>query len=329
MSLNEIPQDLPYNISALDISHNRLIKIAHQWLSPYRKLVDIDASFNSISKLDEQMCQVVPLLQILNMEKNQMLEPNTQELSHCINLVWLNMASNRLKLKGEPFAGIQSLKFLEVSKNNLMSAKLSMKPEILNLIYLGLSNNDITILKTGDLNFLRKSSLRVLNLSSVRLKTVEPGSFKHISSLQTLVLDEEDTSWVERKMLPLERHQCRFCLEDRDSIPGMSQLESIVDNIRRSRKLLFVVTDNLLNDPWCRRFIVHHALHQVIENSRDSVVLVLREDIHDHKLSRALFLRRGMLRPCCIVHWPPQRERLAAFHQNLLIALGKTNHWLQ
>ncbi|XP_041838197.1 toll-like receptor 3 [Melanotaenia boesemani] len=136
---------------------------------------------------------------------------------------------------------------------------------------------------------------------------------------------QEDASWVERRMVPLENEQCRFCLEDRDSILGMSQLESIVNNMRNSRKILFVVTESLLRDPWCRRFQVHHALHQVIEASRDSVVLVFLQDVHDYKLSRSLFLRRGMLRPSCVLNWPVEKERVPAFHQKLLIALSMTN----
>ncbi|XP_078119510.1 toll-like receptor 3 isoform X1 [Sander vitreus] len=136
---------------------------------------------------------------------------------------------------------------------------------------------------------------------------------------------EEDSSWVERRMVPLENYQCRFCLEDRDAVPGTSQLQSIVENMRNSRKILFVVTETLLRDPWCRRFKAHHALHQVIEASRDSVVLVFLQDVHDYKLSQSLLLRRGMLRPCCILDWPVHKERVPAFHQKLLIALGMTN----
>uniref|UniRef100_A0A8C7ZYH4 Toll-like receptor 3 n=1 Tax=Oryzias sinensis TaxID=183150 RepID=A0A8C7ZYH4_9TELE len=136
---------------------------------------------------------------------------------------------------------------------------------------------------------------------------------------------EEDAGWVTKQMTPLESGKYRFCWEERDSIPGMFYLESIMENMRKSRKILFVVTESLLKDPWCRRFKVHHALHQVIEASRDSVVLVFLQDVNDYKLSRSLFLRRGMLRPRCILEWPVQRERVPAFHQKLLIALGMTN----
>lgn len=68
-----------------------------------------------------------------------------------------------------------------------------------------------------------------------------------------VIYAEKDTSWVERRMFPLENENCRFCFEDRDSILGMSLLESIVNNMRKSRKILFVVTESLLKDPWCRR----------------------------------------------------------------------------
>lgn len=63
----------------------------------------------------------------------------------------------------------------------------------------------------------------------------------------------EDTAWVEKRMVPLENGRCRFCFEDRDAVPGMSQLGSIVNNMRSSRKILFVVTESLLKDPWCSR----------------------------------------------------------------------------
>lgn len=140
-----------------------------------------------------------------------------------------------------------------------------------------------------------------------------------------VIYAEEDAGWVERRLVPLENAMCRFCLEDRDSVIGMPQLESIVDNMRKSRKILFVVTESLLKDPWCRRFKVYQALHQVIEDSRDSVVLVFLQDVHDYRLTRSLFLRRGMLRSSCVLDWPVHKERIPAFHQKLLIALCMTN----
>ncbi|XP_076870479.1 toll-like receptor 3 [Brachyhypopomus gauderio] len=135
----------------------------------------------------------------------------------------------------------------------------------------------------------------------------------------------EDKRWVERSLLPLEDEGLNFFTEDRNAVPGCSTLESIVDNMRRSRKILFVVTEALLQDPWCRRFKAQHALHQLMEESRDSLVLVFLQDLADHQLSQALLLRRGMLKRRCLVCWPLHSERISAFRQELRLALASSN----
>ncbi|KAJ4945067.1 hypothetical protein JOQ06_013605 [Pogonophryne albipinna] len=649
LSLSAVPQNLPSNIISLDLSHNRLKSIPPVSLSPYPGLCRLSVSHNSITKLDPGLCQALPLLQTLNMGHNQVHVLKKEDVNHCTNLTWLIMASNKLKLQGEPFSALQRLQVLDVSLNKLQSAKLGTQIQLPNLVSLNLALNDFTTLKKDDFLFLNNSSsLLVLNMSCVPLKMLEPGSFKPISglhynfikqiltgkefegldqveeiymsnnqqtvnlkstsfvnvpnlrvltlrkslkaeavnldpspfspltnltfldlsnnnianiredmlkglanlkvlklqhnniarlwksanlggpvlflkhtprlvtlqmdsngldeipaealrglgnlrnlnlssnlfnrlkdtifddldslrvlnvqknlitavrpevfktplaNLSLLVMDknpfdctcetmlwfvtwlnetnmthvpglrdqylcntplayfnrsimefdplsckdmtpfqtlyilsstavvmlivtafvvryqgwrilfywnilinrtlgfsdahvaegrefkydayiihaEQDSSWVERRLSPLENDKCKFCLEDRDSLPGMSQPASILDNMKKSRKILFVVTETLLRDPWCTRFIAQHAIHRDIEANRDSVILVFLQDVHDYKLSRSLYLRRGMLRPCCILDWPVHKERVPAFHQKLLMALGMTN----
>ncbi|XP_030643535.1 toll-like receptor 3 [Chanos chanos] len=140
-----------------------------------------------------------------------------------------------------------------------------------------------------------------------------------------IIHTEKDRPWVERRLLPLENEHLKFFTEYRDAIPGHSHLETIVDNLKKARKIIFVVTDMLLKDSWCRQFKAHHALHQVMEDSRDSVVLVFLQDVPDYQLSRSLLLRRGMLKSRCILHWPQHKERIPAFHQKLRVALATSN----
>lgn len=71
------------------------------------------------------------------------------------------------------FKNLQNLKFLDVSRNKLLSAKLGSKPQLPSLVNLNLGFNDFTALKKDDFSFLNHSSfLQVLNLSSVSLKSV-------------------------------------------------------------------------------------------------------------------------------------------------------------
>ncbi|XP_031464673.1 toll-like receptor 3 [Phasianus colchicus] len=134
----------------------------------------------------------------------------------------------------------------------------------------------------------------------------------------------KDTNWVLTNFTSLEENeqfQVKFCLEERDFEAGISEFEAIINSIRKSRKIIFIVTEHLLRDPWCRKFKVHHALQQAIEQSRDSIILIFLHNIQDYKLNHALCLRRGMFRSRCILNWPVQKERISAFHQQLMMAL--------
>ncbi|XP_053315151.1 toll-like receptor 3 isoform X2 [Spea bombifrons] len=139
----------------------------------------------------------------------------------------------------------------------------------------------------------------------------------------------KDMSWVERNLIPLEEEDdvChfQFCFEERDFEGGTSQLTAVVNSINNSRKIIFVITQHFLNDNWCKRFKIHHAVQQAIEQSRDSIILIFLEDIPDYKLNYTIHLRRGMFKSSCILYWPAHKERVDAFHQKLKIALGSSN----
>ncbi|XP_072904259.1 toll-like receptor 3 [Hemitrygon akajei] len=159
--------------------------------------------------------------------------------------------------------------------------------------------------------------------------------FKEIDHLEVqfmydayIIHAKNDSEWVNDNLMPLEKceqFEFQFCLEERDSEVGISELQSFVDNISRSRKIIFVVTVELLKDPWCRRFKVHHAMQQVIQQSRDSIVLIFLQDIPDYKLNQMLCLRRGMFKSHCILNWPVQNDRISAFYQKFKVALGSSN----
>ncbi|XP_067993027.1 toll-like receptor 3 [Melanerpes formicivorus] len=134
----------------------------------------------------------------------------------------------------------------------------------------------------------------------------------------------QDKNWVCKNLMSLEKNNhfpIKFCLEERDFEAGISEFTATIDSIRRSRKIIFVVTEQLLQDPWCKNFKVYHALQQAIEQSRDSIILIFLHEIQDYKLYHALHLRRGMFRSRCILNWPAQKERVSAFRQQLVMAL--------
>ncbi|XP_010201807.2 toll-like receptor 3 [Colius striatus] len=139
----------------------------------------------------------------------------------------------------------------------------------------------------------------------------------------------QDKKWVFKYLVSLEENNLfpiKFCLEERDFEAGISEFEATINSIKMSRKIIFVVTEHLLQDPWCKNFKVFHARQQAIEQSRDSIILIFLQDIQDHKLYHALHLRRGMFRSRCILNWPAHKERVSAFHQQLVMALKSNSN---
>ncbi|XP_007946579.1 toll-like receptor 3 [Orycteropus afer afer] len=138
---------------------------------------------------------------------------------------------------------------------------------------------------------------------------------------------QKDKDWVWQYFSPMEEKDqaLKFCLEERDFEAGALELEAIVNSIKTSRKIIFVITQHLLKDPLCKRFKVQHAVQQAIEQNLNSIILIFLEEIPDYKLNHALCLRRGMFKSRCILNWPVQKERISAFHHKLLVALGSRN----
>ncbi|XP_056415458.1 toll-like receptor 3 isoform X2 [Hyla sarda] len=167
----------------------------------------------------------------------------------------------------------------------------------------------------------------VLENKILGFKEIDPGN-QRFEYDAFLIHAKKDMRWVDRYLIPLgEDKNCnfKFCFEERDFEAGLSRLDLIVNSIRRSRKLIFVITRHFLDDQWCRRFTIQQAIQQAIEQNQDSIVLLFLEDIPDYKLNHSIHLRRGMCKSRCILEWPLQKARLNAFQEKLKIALGSSN----
>ncbi|XP_069833811.1 toll-like receptor 3 [Dendropsophus ebraccatus] len=166
----------------------------------------------------------------------------------------------------------------------------------------------------------------VLESKILGFKEIDPGN-QRFEYDAYIIHAQKDMQWVDQYLLPLEEDKnCRFkfCFEERDFEAGLPRLDLIVNSIKKSRKLICVITRYFLDDQWCSRFMIHQAINQAIEKSQDSIVLLFLEDIPDYKLN-SIHLRRGMVKSRCILEWPVQKERLNAFQQKLKIALGSSN----
>nr|KAF6370863.1 toll like receptor 3 [Myotis myotis] len=181
LKLTQIPDDLPANITVLNLTHNQLRKLPPANFTRYSQLTILDAGFNSISKLEPELCQKLPLLGILNFQHNELYQLSDKTFIFCRNLTELHLRYNLIhKIQNNPFKGLKNLIKLDLSHNGLSSTKLGTQLQLENLQELLLSNNKIHVLKREELDFLGNSSLKKLELSSNQIKEIQgaPSSSK-------------------------------------------------------------------------------------------------------------------------------------------------------
>ncbi|NXO97069.1 TLR3 protein, partial [Certhia brachydactyla] len=392
------------NLTVLDISNNNIANIKEDLFDGLDKLDILDLQHNNLARLWKHanpggpvlFLKSLPNLQILNLKSNGLDEIPVQVFKGLFQLKHLDLGSNNLNLlPATLFDNQASLNSLNLQKNLITSVEEKVfGPPFRSLRKLEMDSNpfDCTCESIAwfadwlnetqaDIPGLRSRYIcntppkyhgsLVLYFDSSACKDSAPFKFLFVISTTIVTLlifivfmihfegwriafywnilvnrmlsfkdferqqeqydydayiihAREDKNWVSKNLMSLEKNnhfEIKFCLEERDFEAGVSEFEATINSIKMSRKIIFVVTEHLLQDPWCKNFKVYHALQQAVEQSRDSIILIFLDDIQDYKLYHALHLRRGMFRSRCILNWPAQRERVSAFHQQLVMAL--------
>ncbi|KAM8930728.1 toll-like receptor 7 [Pelodytes ibericus] len=133
--------------------------------------------------------------------------------------------------------------------------------------------------------------------------------------------DNAVREWVYYELLAQlegpERGTFNLCLEERDWIAGKSTIENLYEAIYRSKKTIFIMTQEGFN---CG--ILHHAFfmsHQrLLDEKQDVMILVILDQ--KMKMSRYLLTRRRLC-PKSFLNWPHNPKAHAHFWYRLRVLL--------
>ncbi|XP_072029748.1 toll-like receptor 3 [Amphiura filiformis] len=116
----------------------------------------------------------------------------------------------------------------------------------------------------------------------------------------------EDTTWV-REYLETELEQkddFRLCLHYRDFRAGGQIVDNITESVEKSRRTLCVISQNYLESQWCK-FERKLVVYKLFAEFKDSLIIILLEDIPDEKLSKYDKIHRT-LKKQTYLQWPPK-----------------------
>lgn len=266
-----------HNLTYLQMDTNGLDEVPVDALRGLTSLRELSLNGNLLDKLRKPVFNDLTSLQVLRMQKNmvtsvpkEVFQPALANLSElnmqrnpfdctCESILWfvgwLNSTNASVPgLKGEYICNTPPAYYnRSIMEFETLSCK-DMTPfqalYILNTTAVLLLLFTAFLVRFQGWRIQFYWSLLVNRTLGFKDEAVEKGRYQYDGFI---IHAPQDSGWVNRQLLPLEKDNLKFFLEDRDAEPGCSQLETIVDNMRRSRKIIFVVTQKLLEDPWCRQ----------------------------------------------------------------------------
>ncbi|XP_051675243.2 toll-like receptor 2 isoform X1 [Oryctolagus cuniculus] len=134
---------------------------------------------------------------------------------------------------------------------------------------------------------------------------------------------EHDSYWVENLLVQeLENSDppFRLCLHKRDFVPGKWIIDNIIDCIEKSRKTVFVLSQNFVKSEWCK-YELDFSHFRLFDENNDAAILVLLEPIEKKAIPQRFCKLRKIMNTRTYLEWPTEEAEHAGFWGNLRAAI--------
>ncbi|XP_037551190.1 leucine-rich repeat and immunoglobulin-like domain-containing nogo receptor-interacting protein 2b [Nematolebias whitei] len=200
--LPSIPEGVPIETRALDLSKNKLRVITPDNFSSFQQLEDLDLSDNLISVVEPGSFRSQLALRSLNFRSNLLQLVPAGVLTGLTNLTHIDLSHNRLVvLLDHAFQDLHRLMSLEVGDNELVFISQRAFTGLLGLQSLTLERSNLTVIPTDALAHLH--NLFELRMRYLSISFLKPFSFKRLTRLRHLEIDF--WPWLET-LPPLSLH---------------------------------------------------------------------------------------------------------------------------
>ncbi|XP_017292469.1 toll-like receptor 2 [Kryptolebias marmoratus] len=146
---------------------------------------------------------------------------------------------------------------------------------------------------------------------------------------------EQDASWVESFLVPeLEEpsgdasespsssRPLTLCLHKRDFLPGQWIMDNIMSAIERSRRTVFILSENFVQSDWCR-YELDFSHFWLFDAGGEAAILILLRPLSMDNIPRRFCKLRKLMSSTTYLEWPQEEERRPEFWRSLRTALRR------
>ena len=180
------------NVKKLELDENYLMEIPKGIFKGLRKVIGLTISFNFLQKLDLNVFEGLHNLKEIYLQYNSLdsLHPSLFEETLDLEVLYIN--HNKLEqLPPDVFENLANLKILSIAQNNLLYLQSEIFRDLRSLEFLNMSGNNMNEIAAH--LFQRARNLLILDLTQNSLYWITTGSFKDLSKLTIVYVDEYAT----------------------------------------------------------------------------------------------------------------------------------------
>ncbi|XP_041841938.1 toll-like receptor 2 [Melanotaenia boesemani] len=111
-----------------------------------------------------------------------------------------------------------------------------------------------------------------------------------------------------------------LCLHKRDFLPGQWIVDNIMSAIERSRRTVFVLSENFVQSDWCR-YELDFSHFWLFDAGGDAAILILLEPLSKDDVPKRFCKLRKLMSSTTYLEWPQEEERREEFWRSLHNAL--------
>ncbi|XP_061187155.1 toll-like receptor 2 type-2 [Saccostrea echinata] len=146
--------------------------------------------------------------------------------------------------------------------------------------------------------------------------SVESGDFQFDAFISYAEDDYRIVSTTLYQTLTKRGFQISF--PDKDFIPGISKADELLRFIDKSRKVVFIVTENFLANGWNSYAVQMAVTHSFHTNRRQTIIVIIKDDITIKRMPKDL---RYIWWSIVSIRWPETSELMDQFWDELDCAL--------
>ena len=309
------------NLTYLDLSNNRLVSLRN--LLHLNQIEILYLNGNNISIIPKSLLSKsrFPLLQTLNLNKNDflcncsvvefkqwLLTDKAINLENSLHMDYVYLCANPTSTLGLSVTEV----VLECTSDNwkFVLKVVGIGAAVLITVFLiALFHWDIK-----NRLFLLCRCVRKKPAVNADIELEEMNDIPRYDAYVSYHAEDED--WVADELefnIEGGEEPLELCIKNRDIPAGRPLLNSISLYMKQSRKILVVLSPNYLENNWCK-FEFDMAYQQLVEEEENVIILILLKDIPENRVTLRL---RRLFRQVQCLKWPADGCKRNLFWQCL------------